>query len=207
MMCVVNVQHDCVGGKGCAVIKSVPLQQERLDTSRMRLLVSHSDDVDFVVNINSLHNHEAIRLATPDAVRFVLPCPRPDLEPIYKQAAQRVRSDKACKAQEKAVKDAAVKKVKEAASKPTAPLTAHPAPAFTPHDPDPATTSEALTAAGQKASKAKGKDRAMSIDEPASCQLPTGPTVPKPDLRPAKCKSSLTLRIRVLLTLLVSVDI
>lgn len=195
MLCVINVQHDCVGGQGCAVVKEVPLRQEREDTTRMRLLVAHSDDINFVVNINSLHNHDAIRLATPEAVRFFLPCPRPDPAPIYHQAAQRVRSDKAWKAQEKAVKDAAVKKAKEAASKPTARPTTGPTPVVAPPDADQGPPSEATTSKKKQATKStgKGKARAMSVDEPAPGQPPTEPTFPTSTLRPAKGKEPLAI--------------
>lgn len=181
-------------------MKEVPLRQEREDTTRMRLLVAHSDDINFVVNINSLHNHDVIRLATPDAVRFSLPCPRPDPAPIYKQAAQRVRSDKAWKAQEKAIKDAAVKKVKESASKPTAHPAPGPTPVVAPPNADQEAPLEATTSKKKKAPKStgKGKARAMSVDEPAAGQPTTESTVPTSTLRPAKGTVTLAILLAAL---------
>jgi hypothetical protein len=60
----VNLQHDCEHGKCKSDGKEV-IREEQEATTRTRQIVTHSDDTNYLVNVNSLHNYKTIAAALP----------------------------------------------------------------------------------------------------------------------------------------------
>lgn len=63
-----NLQHDCERGKCKSDGKEV-IREEREATTRTRQVVTHADDTNYLVNINSLHNYKTIAAALPANLR------------------------------------------------------------------------------------------------------------------------------------------
>ncbi|EIW74160.1 hypothetical protein CONPUDRAFT_18304, partial [Coniophora puteana RWD-64-598 SS2] len=60
----VNIQHDC-HAVGCQASGVQHIAQERELTMRTRSVIQHADDINFVINVYSLHNYKTIRDALP----------------------------------------------------------------------------------------------------------------------------------------------
>jgi hypothetical protein len=67
-VCAVNLQHDCHHG-GCEATGRQVIRQEREVTSLTRTIVKHNDDVQYIVNTQSLHNHHQVASALPHNLR------------------------------------------------------------------------------------------------------------------------------------------
>lgn len=68
LLCAINLQHDCHRGK-CQALDNQEICQEREITSLTRLVVKHTDDNHFIVNVHSLHNYQHIAAAIPLQLR------------------------------------------------------------------------------------------------------------------------------------------
>ena len=68
IVAAVNLQHDCERGKCKSDGKEV-IREEREATTRTRQVVMHTDDTNYLVNINSLHNYKTIAAALPANLR------------------------------------------------------------------------------------------------------------------------------------------
>ncbi|TFY81246.1 hypothetical protein EWM64_g2769 [Hericium alpestre] len=93
IICSVNIQHDCHKG-GCKATQKEYRMQERLITAQSRLLVQHSDNIHFIVNMHALHNHKQIRKALPSHLvksSFSIA----DVASLRRDAAASIRSKKA----------------------------------------------------------------------------------------------------------------
>ncbi|KAL0568972.1 hypothetical protein V5O48_013001 [Marasmius crinis-equi] len=88
IICTLNVQHDCHYGE-CTNSKQQVVGQERLETSRSRPVVDHTDVQRFILNTHSLHNHSTISRLLPSFLATVLS--RPSLPP-HEQRALRLRA-------------------------------------------------------------------------------------------------------------------
>ena len=68
IVAAVNLQHDCERGKCKSDGKEV-IREEREATTRTRQVVTHADDTNYLVNVNSLHNYKTIAAALPENLR------------------------------------------------------------------------------------------------------------------------------------------
>lgn len=68
IICATNVQHDCSRGR-CMLDKPKHLYQEREKTSHQRMIVSHSDDLFYILNTQSLHNYQIRSSLIPHHLR------------------------------------------------------------------------------------------------------------------------------------------
>ncbi|KAF8425723.1 hypothetical protein L210DRAFT_3319884, partial [Boletus edulis BED1] len=68
VVCTVNVQHDCMTAC-CGSTRAVFEQQERLLSSRTKVLVDHVPTNAYLLNTYSLHNYQWIISAIPISIR------------------------------------------------------------------------------------------------------------------------------------------
>ncbi|KAF7967502.1 hypothetical protein HWV62_34048 [Athelia sp. TMB] len=68
IICAVNLQHDCPHGH-CTLDKPKDLYQEREKIIRQRMTVSHTDNIHYILNIQSLHNHQSLAQLIPHHLR------------------------------------------------------------------------------------------------------------------------------------------
>lgn len=68
IICAINLQHDCSRGK-CTPHKSKDLYQEWEKITRQAMSISHSDDIHYILNIQSLHNHQSLSKLVPPHLR------------------------------------------------------------------------------------------------------------------------------------------
>ncbi|KAF8430572.1 hypothetical protein L210DRAFT_1019310 [Boletus edulis BED1] len=94
VICAVNIQHDCITSQ-CNSTRTVLERQERLLTTRTRLLVDHAPTNAFILNIHSLHNYwwivSAIPIQTRHQIRASLV---PDHALMRSHAVETLRSKK-----------------------------------------------------------------------------------------------------------------
>lgn len=86
----INVQHDCPRGR-CTITRPQNLYQEREVTGQQRMLVAHSDDEHYILNMQSLHNYQSLALLVPNRLRQSSYCV-PDEVQLRLQAAASIRS-------------------------------------------------------------------------------------------------------------------
>ncbi|KAG9096835.1 hypothetical protein FRC06_008272 [Ceratobasidium sp. 370] len=88
---IINLQHRCAFA-GCTDNGQVVIRQERQDTSATRKAIQHVDDINFVVNIHSMHNAKLVTelLHGRFRLRAQLGDPVANVE-IRKRGAQQVR--------------------------------------------------------------------------------------------------------------------
>ncbi|KAG8787398.1 hypothetical protein FRC12_015622 [Ceratobasidium sp. 428] len=65
LVCLVNLQHDCVAAGDCA-LRPVAERQEREDISQTCDTVQHSNNQRYILNTHGLHCIQRIRLALPE---------------------------------------------------------------------------------------------------------------------------------------------
>jgi len=95
VICVVNVQHDCVTSC-CNSTRTVFEQQERLLSSRTKVLVNHTPTNAYVLNTHSLHNYQWILSAIPTSIRNQIRAPLiTEHASLRLRAADLLRSKKA----------------------------------------------------------------------------------------------------------------
>ncbi|KAI0819954.1 hypothetical protein BC628DRAFT_1288170, partial [Trametes gibbosa] len=61
---VTNLQHDCHASE-CTTRSTVPILQERLESTKRRTIVTHKSTNLWIMNVYSIHNHDVIRKAIP----------------------------------------------------------------------------------------------------------------------------------------------
>lgn len=86
------MQHDC-SSSGCTKTTLQPVQQERLETSKVQRIMEHLDDGKYLLNVYVLHNHRYIRAATPEALRL-RPTVVTDPARTQRLGAQKLRTKK-----------------------------------------------------------------------------------------------------------------
>lgn len=99
IICAVNLQHDCLRGH-CGLDKPKDLYQEREKIVRQRMTVSHSDKIHYILNIQSLHNYQALSQLVPHHLRghsYHVP----DEVQLRHQAAESIRQKQKDKTQAK----------------------------------------------------------------------------------------------------------
>ncbi|KAG9091071.1 hypothetical protein FRC06_000726 [Ceratobasidium sp. 370] len=67
IVCVVNLQHDCLA-EGTCTLQPIAERQEREDTSRTRNMVQHSDNPRYMLNTQGLHGIQHVRFALPQSL-------------------------------------------------------------------------------------------------------------------------------------------
>ncbi|KAI6138558.1 hypothetical protein BKA82DRAFT_158153 [Pisolithus tinctorius] len=68
VICVANVQHNCVDSK-CASFVNRAIRQERSETTQVRKAVRHEPTRKYLLNTYSIHNYAHIRRALPPSLR------------------------------------------------------------------------------------------------------------------------------------------
>jgi len=107
-----NAQHDCITAN--CQFESVPVLQERQTTERTQMIVKHTDDARFILNMHALHNSHLIRKALPH--QLTKPVLRfPDRAAIHNQLAAKLRETGPAKRAESKAKSQATRALNKAA--------------------------------------------------------------------------------------------
>jgi hypothetical protein len=106
IVCGVNIQHDCSYSK-CSDYASQTILQDKVETSRIRSIISHNNVNQFILNTYSLHNYASITAVIPNNIRPNLLCKPLSAEEaaiLRVKAAVQVRNQKHEEEEEKARK-------------------------------------------------------------------------------------------------------
>ncbi|KAG1851927.1 hypothetical protein F4604DRAFT_1883535 [Suillus subluteus] len=68
IVCVVNVQHDCVKSQ-CTETNQCHIHQERMETARTKSVIQHKSSLFYLLNAYSIHNYAQIRSVIPPSLR------------------------------------------------------------------------------------------------------------------------------------------
>ncbi|KAG1723899.1 hypothetical protein EDB19DRAFT_1915867 [Suillus lakei] len=68
IVCIVNIQHDCVKSQ-CTDTSQCRLHQERTETTRTKSVIQHKSSPFYLLNAYSIHNYAQIRSVIPPSLR------------------------------------------------------------------------------------------------------------------------------------------
>ncbi|KAG2112621.1 uncharacterized protein F5147DRAFT_527444, partial [Suillus discolor] len=68
IICVINLQHNCVDSQ-CTDTIEEPVRQERLETSRTKPIIQHKSTPHYFINAYSIHNYDHINSVIPETLR------------------------------------------------------------------------------------------------------------------------------------------
>ncbi|THG97865.1 hypothetical protein EW026_g4222 [Hermanssonia centrifuga] len=97
IIAVVNVQHDCITA-GCWDTETVPIRQERQETTRMKQIVQHvvGDEDIYLLNSHALHNYQHLANVIPTHLKLQI-CVVADGKSARARAAKGLRENAASK--------------------------------------------------------------------------------------------------------------
>ncbi|KIK76179.1 hypothetical protein PAXRUDRAFT_96144, partial [Paxillus rubicundulus Ve08.2h10] len=67
IVCTVNVQHNCIDSDCTEVVGSI-VQQERAETTQMKLVIRHKPTPKYLLNTYSIHKYAHIYAALPSSL-------------------------------------------------------------------------------------------------------------------------------------------
>ncbi|KAG1800249.1 uncharacterized protein HD556DRAFT_1216040, partial [Suillus plorans] len=67
IICVINLQHNCVDSQCTDTIKE-PVRQEWLETSHAKPIIQHKSTLHYFINTYSIHNYNHINLVIPETL-------------------------------------------------------------------------------------------------------------------------------------------
>ncbi|KAG2122906.1 hypothetical protein DEU56DRAFT_716858, partial [Suillus clintonianus] len=92
IVCIVNVQHDCVKSQ-CTGISQCHIRQERTETARMKSIIQHKSSPFYLLNAYLIHNYAQIQSVIPQSLRET-PLRVDNTADIHLAAARQIREKK-----------------------------------------------------------------------------------------------------------------
>ncbi|KAG1807724.1 hypothetical protein EV424DRAFT_1283807, partial [Suillus variegatus] len=67
IICIVNIQHDCVKSQ-CTDTSQCHLRQERTETTHTKSIIQHKSSLFYLLNAYSIHNYAQIQSVIPPSL-------------------------------------------------------------------------------------------------------------------------------------------
>ncbi|KAG1873405.1 hypothetical protein C8R48DRAFT_594331, partial [Suillus tomentosus] len=95
IICIVNLQHDCVKAR-CTDVGQRRVLQERTETARTRPVIQHKPSPFYLLNTYSIHNYAQIQSVIPQSIRET-PLRVTNVAEVRLAAARQIQEKKAAK--------------------------------------------------------------------------------------------------------------